>query len=149
MRAPSVQQYDIVSLRRAAVLLITSMPQRSYRRHTSAMLAGEVGSTVHAAAMRCSSRSGRNLMAEQPMDHERILRVSKLVKGLDLEEKLIALSILGNILTIYVQTGRNRSIAVEQQELGGEPGYTVAINGPGLQIIIPRAALDSEPDAPP
>jgi hypothetical protein len=88
----------------------------------------------------------RDVMAEQPIDHERILRVSKLVKSLDLEDKLIALSILSNILTIYVQTGRNRSIAVEHQEHGGEPGYTVAINGPGLQIIIPRAALESELD---
>jgi hypothetical protein len=88
-------------------------------------------------------------MAEQPIDHERILRVSKFVKGLDLEDKLVALSILSNILTIYVQTGRNTSIAVEQQEHGGEPGYTVAINGRGLQIIIPRAALEREPDSPP
>jgi hypothetical protein len=88
-------------------------------------------------------------MTEQPIDHERILRVSKLLKALDLDDKLMALNVLSNILTIYVQTGRNTSIAIERQEVDGEPGYTVAINGPGLQIIIPRAALDSEPEPPP
>ena len=87
-------------------------------------------------------------MTEQPIDHERILRVSKLLKALDLDDKLMALNVLSNILTIYVQTGRNTSIAIERQEVDGEPGYTVSINGPGLQIIIPRAALDSEPEPP-
>jgi hypothetical protein len=87
-------------------------------------------------------------MTEQQIDHERILRVSKLLKGLDLEDKLVALNILSNILTIYVQIGRNTSIAIPQQEEGSEPGYTVAIDGPGLQIIIPRAALERETEVP-
>jgi hypothetical protein len=83
-------------------------------------------------------------MTEQP-EPDRILRISTFLKGLDLEDKLITLKLLSNILTIYVQTGRNTSIAIELQE-DEEPGYTVAINGPGLQIVIPRAALD-EPEA--
>jgi hypothetical protein len=83
-------------------------------------------------------------MTEQP-EPDRIRRISNFLKNLDLEDKLITLKLLSNILTIYVQTGMNTSIAIELQE-DEEPGYTVAINGPGLQIVIPRAALD-EPEA--
>ena len=36
-------------------------------------------------------------MDEKPIDHARILKVAKLLKGLDLAEKEIALSILSNI----------------------------------------------------
>ena len=36
------------------------------------------------------------------------------LKGLDLAEKEIALSILGNILTVYVEVGSNQLIAVRQ-----------------------------------
>ena len=37
-------------------------------------------------------------MDEKLIDHARILKVAKLLKGLDLAEKEIALSILSNIL---------------------------------------------------
>ena len=83
-------------------------------------------------------------MTEKPIDHERIFRITKLLKGLDLEDKEIALSVLSNILTINVQVGDNQTIVIEQQEVGGEPGFTVANNGRGLQIFIPRDALDPD-----
>ena len=81
-------------------------------------------------------------MDEKPIDHARILKVTKLLKGLDLTEKEIALSILSNILTVYVEVAPNRSIAVRQEEDEDEPGFTVGTNGPELQIFIPRRALD-------
>ena len=83
-------------------------------------------------------------MTEKPIDHERNFRITKLLKGLDLEDKEIALSVLSNILTINVQVGDNQTIVIEQQEVGGEPGFTVANNGRGLQIFIPRDALDPD-----
>ena len=85
-------------------------------------------------------------MDEKPIDHARILKVTKLLKGLDLSEKAIALSILSNILTVYVEVAPNRSIAVRQEEDEDEPGFTVGINGPELQIFIPRRALDPHGD---
>jgi len=85
-------------------------------------------------------------MDEKPIDHERILKVTKLLKGLDLAEKEIALSILSNILTVYVEVAPNRSIAVRLEEDEDEPGFTVGTNGPELQIFIPRRALDPHGD---
>lgn len=85
-------------------------------------------------------------MDEKPIDHERILKVTKLLKGLDLSEKEMALSILSNILTVYVEVAPNRSIAVRQEEDEEEPGFTVGTNGPELQIFIPRRALDPQGD---
>jgi hypothetical protein len=83
-------------------------------------------------------------MTDTPIDHQRILRVSKILKSFDLEDKAIALTILSNILTVYVETGTNRSIAVTQQEDEDEPGFTVATHGPGLQLFIPREAIDPD-----
>jgi hypothetical protein len=85
-------------------------------------------------------------MDEKPIDHERILKVTRLLKGLDLAEKEIALRILSNILTIYVEVAPNRSIAVRQDEDEDEPGFIVGTNGPELQIFIPRRALDPQSD---
>jgi hypothetical protein len=85
---------------------------------------------------------GRLVMDEKSIDHEHrsILKVTKLLKGLDLAEKEIALSILSNILKIYIEVAPNRSIEVHQEEDEGEPGFTVGTNGPELQIFIPRHA---------
>ena len=87
-------------------------------------------------------------MDEKPIDHEHrsILKVTKLLKDLDPTEKEIALRILGNILTVYVEVAPNRSIAVRQEEDEDGPGFTVGTNGPELQIFIPRRALDPHGD---
>jgi hypothetical protein len=37
---------------------------------------------------------------------------------------------------------------IEQQEEGGEPGFTVTNTGRGLQIHIPREALDPDRATP-
>src|SRR5262249_13692265 len=82
-------------------------------------------------------------MDEKPIDHEHrsILKVTKLLKDLDPTEKEIALRILGNILTVYVEVAPNRSIAVRQEEDEDGPGFTVGTNGPELQISPPAGAL--------
>ena len=50
-------------------------------------------------------------------------------------------SVLGNILTVYVESAHNRSVAIEQDEGTWEPGYTVAINGLGLELRVSYEAL--------
>ena len=42
-------------------------------------------------------------MDEKPIDHARILKVTKLLKGLDLGKKEIALRILSNIPTVHLK----------------------------------------------
>jgi hypothetical protein len=83
-------------------------------------------------------------MTNEPIDHERILKITRILKGFDLKEKQTALGILSNVLTVFVEITPKRTIAVTQQEADDEPGFTVAINGPGLQIFIPRDAINPD-----
>src|SRR5215467_6990694 len=93
-------------------------------------------------------------MDEKPIDHERILKITKLLKGLDLAEKEIALSILSNILTVYVEVAPNRSIAVRQEEDEDEPGFTVSTNAQSSRYSfraghsIPTVAKFTDPVSP-
>jgi hypothetical protein len=81
---------------------------------------------------------------DKPIDHERIRKVMQALKSFDLDDKEIALSILSNILAIHIHVDNKKSIVIEQQEAGGEPGFTVTNTGRGLQIHIPREALDPD-----
>ena len=81
-------------------------------------------------------------MTDKPIDHERVLRITNVLKEFDLGDKEVALTILSNILKVYIGTASNKSIIVTQQEAGGKPGFTIANDGRGLQLFIPRQALD-------
>jgi hypothetical protein len=85
---------------------------------------------------------------DKPIDHERIRKVMQALKSFDLADKEIALGILSNILTIQVHVGNKKSIVIEQQEADGEPAFTVTNTGRGLQIHIPREALDPDRATP-
>jgi hypothetical protein len=85
---------------------------------------------------------------DKPIDHERIRKVMQALKSFDLDDKEIALSILSTILTIHVHVSGTKAILVEQQEAGGEPGFTVTNTGRGLQIHIPKDALDPDRATP-
>ena len=85
---------------------------------------------------------------EKPIDHERVRKVMQTLKSFDLDDKEIALSILSNILAIHIHVSEKNIIVVEQQEAGGEPGFTVTNTGRGLQIRIPRESLDPDRATP-
>ena len=85
---------------------------------------------------------------DKPIDHERVRKVMQTLKGFDLHDKEIALNILSSILTIHLHVSEKNSIVVEQQEEGGEPGFTITNTGHGLQIHIPREALDPDRATP-
>ena len=80
-------------------------------------------------------------MADKVVDHERALRVTKAMKAFDMADKEMALSILANTLIVQVEVQSNRWVGVQQQEVGGEPGYKVGLEGGALVLRVPYGAL--------